>query len=73
VRNGEGISAAAEEKLAAINSAAKNAKPQNTSATVEIAFFDDCLPKKPLIAAPASGRSGTIEPSRATGWKSATS
>jgi hypothetical protein len=37
------------------------AAPQKTSATVVIAFFDDRRPKKPLIAAPASGSSGTSQ------------
>jgi hypothetical protein len=35
------------------------AAPQKTSATVDIAFFDDRRPNKPLIAAPARGRIGT--------------
>jgi hypothetical protein len=43
-----------------MNNAIANAAPQKTSATVEIAFFDALRPKKPLIAAPASGRSGIV-------------
>src|SRR5207253_1396978 len=40
------------------NNAMKKAAPQKTSATADIAFFDDRRPKKPLIAAPARGRIG---------------
>ena len=47
-----------------IQSAMANAAPQNTSATVTIAVFDERRPKKPLIAAPASGSSGISQNDR---------